>query len=107
LFAKTKIFAKTFAKAKIFAKRKVSEFSLIFAFRENEKRGFRFNPNLADNFSQEMATLDDLPHLSVLSPGEGFLSCQHVQPLTVGPHTVQPGHTRNKLNFPQANLAAP
>jgi hypothetical protein len=24
--------------------RKVGEFSLIFAFRENEKRGFRFNP---------------------------------------------------------------
>jgi hypothetical protein len=24
--------------------RKVSEFLLIFAFRENEKRGFRFNP---------------------------------------------------------------
>jgi hypothetical protein len=51
-FVKTKIFAKTFAKAKIFAKqkfreisRKVSEFSLIFAFRENENRGFRFNPS--------------------------------------------------------------
>jgi hypothetical protein len=26
--------------------RKVSEFSLMFAFRENEKRGFRFNPKL-------------------------------------------------------------
>jgi hypothetical protein len=54
-FAKTKIFAKTFAKtfreSENFREtkfreilRKVSEFSLIFAFRENEKRGFRFNP---------------------------------------------------------------
>jgi hypothetical protein len=37
IFAQTKIFAKTFAKTKIFA--------WFFAFRENEKNRFRFNPS--------------------------------------------------------------
>jgi hypothetical protein len=39
-----KIFATTFAKVKIFAKRNFAKSERIFAFRENEKRGFRFNP---------------------------------------------------------------
>jgi hypothetical protein len=37
------------AKTKMFEKTKIAlktgKFSLIFAFRENDKRGFRFNPN--------------------------------------------------------------
>jgi hypothetical protein len=53
-WAKTKMFAKTFAKTKFFLQklsrneilRKASEFSHIFAFREKEIRGFRFNPEL-------------------------------------------------------------
>jgi hypothetical protein len=52
-WAKTEIFAKIFEQTKIFAKTfakqnfaKASKFSLILASRENEKRGFRFNPKL-------------------------------------------------------------
>jgi hypothetical protein len=54
-----KIFAKTIPGTKIFREnenfretkfrkisQKLSEFSHIFAFRDNEKRGFSFNPNL-------------------------------------------------------------
>jgi hypothetical protein len=49
---KLKFFAKSFAQTETFRKnnpgneisQNVSEFSLIFAVCENEKRGFRFNP---------------------------------------------------------------
>jgi tRNA nucleotidyltransferase/poly(A) polymerase len=43
-FENTEINAKIWAKTKIFAKSR--EFLLIFAFRENEKKGFGFNPKL-------------------------------------------------------------
>jgi hypothetical protein len=42
IFAKTESFCENHPGNKHFS-RKVSEFSLIFAFRENEKMGFRFN----------------------------------------------------------------
>jgi hypothetical protein len=52
IFAKTILGTKNFRENENFRaklsrneiSRKMSEFSLIFAFRENEKRGFRFNP---------------------------------------------------------------
>jgi hypothetical protein len=68
IFAKTipgkKFFTKTFAKRKIFTKtfakkQKVSKFLLIFAFRDNEKRGFRFNPK-ANTMSDMAGKLDSL-----------------------------------------------
>jgi hypothetical protein len=44
-FRENKNFRKNFRENKNFR-----EFSLIFAFCENEKRGFRFNPNKCRNF---------------------------------------------------------
>jgi hypothetical protein len=46
-FAKMKILAKAFARAKIFGKQNfanIAKSERIFAFRENENKGFRFNP---------------------------------------------------------------
>jgi hypothetical protein len=43
-FQENKNFHEIFRKSENFFKTKFRESELIFAFRENEKRGFRFNP---------------------------------------------------------------